>query len=281
MGLSWSGRSEDPHLHIRCYAAPEHIRYYLPFRVAIPGFKANYPYITHPFAALTQHFFSEELKYQDPARLACLIHAASVRSEPGSNSPIIIRKHFETHCLKQIVPFLNRNDDRESFSFQRAKKTPTWLPVQQAFLLERRVTYANCISRSTDFLNYFFRTISHSNLTRFTARFVLNKAGHHTHISLLGNPFFKLFFKNNFLTQISLALQRVLFRTRRVIIRTSVWLTTRFLNYFWRTISCLFQRALQLVFVSDKAGDSTQIKKPCNVFWKLFPLSDRNNQKHQ
>ena len=128
MGLSWSGRSEDPRLHIRSYATPEHIRYYLPFRVAIPGFKANYPYITHPFAALTQAFFSEELKDQDPARLACLIHAASVRSEPGSNSPIIITETFWNVCLKQIAPFLNRNDDRESFSFQRAKKTPTNFP---------------------------------------------------------------------------------------------------------------------------------------------------------
>jgi len=81
MGLSWSGRSEDPHLYIRSRARPEHIRYYPPFRMAIPSSEANYPYITHPFAALITSFSSEELNQVNPARLACLIHAASVRSD--------------------------------------------------------------------------------------------------------------------------------------------------------------------------------------------------------
>ncbi len=42
-----------------------------------------YPRVTHPFA-------TEPMMYcylTDPVRLACLIHAASVRSEPESNSP--------------------------------------------------------------------------------------------------------------------------------------------------------------------------------------------------
>ncbi len=50
--------------------------------MAIPNKEANYPYITNPFAAVTCSFLSEELKKQDLARLACLIHAANVRSEP-------------------------------------------------------------------------------------------------------------------------------------------------------------------------------------------------------
>lgn len=56
--------------------------------MAIPNKEANYPYITHPFAALTINFASEELKKIDLARLACLIHAANVHSEPGSNPSI-------------------------------------------------------------------------------------------------------------------------------------------------------------------------------------------------
>ena len=56
--------------------------------MAIPNLGANYPYITHPFAAVITNFFSEELKKVNLARLACLIHAANVRSEPGSNSPL-------------------------------------------------------------------------------------------------------------------------------------------------------------------------------------------------
>ena len=42
---------------------------------------AGYSRVTHPFATLTR---TEVL---DPVRLACVKHAASVRPEPGSNSP--------------------------------------------------------------------------------------------------------------------------------------------------------------------------------------------------
>jgi len=78
--------------------------------------------------------------------------------------------------------------------FKEQKKHQLDYLFQQAFLLERRVTYANCFSRSTAFLFYFLEQILIHSATRFTARFVLNKAGHHTHLSLFGNPFFKLFF---------------------------------------------------------------------------------------
>eukprot|EP00831_Metopus_contortus_P035274 TRINITY_DN28090_c0_g2_i1.p2 TRINITY_DN28090_c0_g2~~TRINITY_DN28090_c0_g2_i1.p2 ORF type:complete len:102 (+),score=24.95 TRINITY_DN28090_c0_g2_i1:62-367(+) len=64
-------------LYIRYYAVPEHIRYQSSFPKAIPNKEANYPFITNPFAALTESFSSEELKNSDPARLACLIHAAN------------------------------------------------------------------------------------------------------------------------------------------------------------------------------------------------------------
>src|SRR3954470_24050186 len=45
--------------------------------------KVDYPRVTHPFAGLL--ILADFLP-----RLACVRHAASVRSEPGSNSPIII-----------------------------------------------------------------------------------------------------------------------------------------------------------------------------------------------
>ena len=50
---------------------------YLRFHEAILVLEADYSRVTNPFAALPCGI----------ARLACLIHAASVHSEPGSNSP--------------------------------------------------------------------------------------------------------------------------------------------------------------------------------------------------
>jgi hypothetical protein len=47
---------------------------------------ADYPRVTHPCAAPTSEYCYPEIS----ARLACLIHAASVRSEPESNSPLKI-----------------------------------------------------------------------------------------------------------------------------------------------------------------------------------------------
>ena len=49
--------------------------------------KVDYPCCTHPSATVLQKSLSENLDLQILVRLACLIHAASVRSEPGSNSP--------------------------------------------------------------------------------------------------------------------------------------------------------------------------------------------------
>src|SRR5690349_24041120 len=53
--------------------------YYPPVRMAIPVPEVGYPRITAPFATFPQDC-SRVL-----VRLACLIHAANVRSEPGSN----------------------------------------------------------------------------------------------------------------------------------------------------------------------------------------------------
>ena len=54
-------------------------RYYPPVRMAIPVPGVGYPYLTAPFATFPTSCPVVLV------RLACLIHAANVRSEPGSN----------------------------------------------------------------------------------------------------------------------------------------------------------------------------------------------------
>src|SRR5438309_3570892 len=55
------------------------VGYYPSVRMAIPVPRVGYPRITAPFATFPQSC------PQVLVRLACLIHAANVRSEPGSN----------------------------------------------------------------------------------------------------------------------------------------------------------------------------------------------------
>ena len=59
------------------------IRHYPVFLQAIPVRRARRPRVTRQSAALII------CKHMNPARLACLRRAASVRSEPGSNSPCL------------------------------------------------------------------------------------------------------------------------------------------------------------------------------------------------
>ena len=65
----------------RPYAGPHDIRYYPRVGTAIPEQGADCLRVTHPFAAI--HCWT--------ARLACIRHATSVRSEPGSNSSLIFQ----------------------------------------------------------------------------------------------------------------------------------------------------------------------------------------------
>jgi hypothetical protein len=51
---------------------------------AIPVSRVRYPCVTHPSATEPPQYCYKE----GPVRLACLSHAASVRSEPGSNSSV-------------------------------------------------------------------------------------------------------------------------------------------------------------------------------------------------
>ena len=93
--------------------------YYLRFPEAIPLFRAGYPRVTHPFAAILIYPQTSARRLQFTswikiARLACLIHAASVHSEPGSNPPkVFFREQKKTkHCFvfyffifKEFDPF--------------------------------------------------------------------------------------------------------------------------------------------------------------------------------
>lgn len=62
-----------------------------------------YPRVTHPFATGPSRY----CYLNGPVRLACLIHAASVRSEPESNSPnrklIPLSKRLAAPCGAAIV----------------------------------------------------------------------------------------------------------------------------------------------------------------------------------
>ena len=103
--------------------AGELARYYPVFPQAIPVHGARRPRVTHQSAALIPS------KLGNPARLACLRRAASVRSEPGSNSPscILLARRpeaFLSSCRVHLlfclpsVPSLS-NDHADMLSCQR------------------------------------------------------------------------------------------------------------------------------------------------------------------
>ena len=94
------------------------MRYQPEFPLVVPHLRAGYPRVTHPFAARLT--LAGRL-----ARLACVKHAASVHSEPGSNSPVFIssaiarrfnlavnlirHQTFERLCYSE-APLLGRDD---------------------------------------------------------------------------------------------------------------------------------------------------------------------------
>ena len=77
---------------------------------------ADYPRVTHPCAAPTTEYCYPVIS----ARLACLIHAASVRSEPESNSP-----------LKTLVDLLSGGEPDDFTILKLFKRIqPTGKPMQ-------------------------------------------------------------------------------------------------------------------------------------------------------
>ena len=80
-----ANRTQAHPLPINLSSTPDvrghYIRYYPRVGTAIPGQGADCLRVTHPFAAM----------HCCTARLACIRHATSVRSEPGSNSSFIFQ----------------------------------------------------------------------------------------------------------------------------------------------------------------------------------------------
>ena len=68
--------------------------YYKAFRPIIRNDAVGFSRVTHPFAAPYP---------KAVARLACLIHAASVRPEPGSNSPLKNVSIYGLYDLKLLL----------------------------------------------------------------------------------------------------------------------------------------------------------------------------------
>ena len=95
----------------------EHIRYYLIFLLAIPIFRAGHPRVTHQSATL-----GEKLSSPLTVRLACLRRAASVRSEPGSNSPLFYFKHPEGRLISIILKASPVSFILGTLTFKRKKK---------------------------------------------------------------------------------------------------------------------------------------------------------------
>lgn len=80
------------------------MRYQPIFRLVIPHFKAVYLRVTHPCATSTR-------PKPFPVRLACIRHAASVCSEPESNSP----KKITSKILISAIQF------SKNFSFRQRR----------------------------------------------------------------------------------------------------------------------------------------------------------------
>ena len=88
--LSATGRLRSPPFLLRDYAVLAHLS------MRYPPLKGTFRCITHPFAA------RHRPEGHAAARLACVKHAASVQSEPGSNSFVLIRDFLSLNLSAEI-----------------------------------------------------------------------------------------------------------------------------------------------------------------------------------
>ncbi len=108
---------------------------------------AHYPRVTHPCATKPNKYYY----ISDPVRLACLKHAASVRSEPESNSPVkkflnFFSREKSSNSL-QLKPILDNLSFYKKPKFLTQLRFHSWDPTSQSSYLvfkERRF-------RSNDF----------------------------------------------------------------------------------------------------------------------------------
>ena len=78
-----------------------------PFEGLFPTSRAGYPRVTHPSATVLIRPKANFL-----VRLACVRHAASVRSEPGSNSPV--KKWIRWRTIGSLTEARNQKTGMES-----------------------------------------------------------------------------------------------------------------------------------------------------------------------
>ena len=107
---------------------------------AVPVCRARYPCITHPSATKPSSY----CYFKGPVRLACLSHAASVRSEPGSNSSLFIvapdagrSLHpvcFDERELIEKNSFVHENVDRDRLPAMQVPDLSHTLPAGRSGL---------------------------------------------------------------------------------------------------------------------------------------------------
>jgi hypothetical protein len=114
-----------------------HFRYVPTSRdAAIPESRARYPCIPHPFATNIAPSYPKAMS----VRLACLSHAASVRSEPGSNSSVSFwfpiartRRTGRRNASKAFIHGIHENE-------RRRHTRPACLPAGRKTGLHERKT---------------------------------------------------------------------------------------------------------------------------------------------
>src|SRR5215510_12913917 len=87
---------------------------------------ADYPRVTHPCAAPTPEYCYPEIS----ARLACLIHAASVRSEPESNSPL------------KNVSWFSSGGEPDIYNLKTLQNSPTNWAALKGLLTYRTIQFS-------------------------------------------------------------------------------------------------------------------------------------------
>ena len=108
------------------------------------------------YALLTRAPLNKE---QSPysVRLACVRHAASVRSEPGSNSPVV---YWKFRSITQVYCWQNKSHNHLNKCYSVFKDQVTVQPVVRTVVATRRTTYQNRFELSTSFFaarNFFFK----------------------------------------------------------------------------------------------------------------------------
>ena len=91
----------------RAHPTPHKAFHHDPYAMVVCGIRPSFPGLSHSAGQITHVLLTRSpLEYPPPkmvglsVRLACVKHAASVRPEPGSNSPTTTHKQMRVLCTK-------------------------------------------------------------------------------------------------------------------------------------------------------------------------------------